>query len=74
MIVWRSSTRRSLRALASIVATAVIVAVAVSRIYLGVHWLTDVVAGILVGAAFVMIVDRSLRGHSLGSRTTCTVH
>lgn len=74
VIVWRSSTRRSLKALAWIVATAVIVAVAVSRIYLGVHWLTDVVAGILVGTAFVLIVDRSLRGHSLGSHPACSVH
>jgi undecaprenyl-diphosphatase len=45
----------ALRALTWVVALAIIVAVALSRVYLGVHYPSDVVAGALVGGAWAVI-------------------
>lgn len=70
-VVWRSSNRRSIRMGGSAVATLVILSVGFSRIYLGVHWFSDVVGGMLVGTAFVIAVAWSLRGHHLGADISC---
>lgn len=45
------------------VAVVVVAAVALSRVYLGVHWLSDVLAGVLLGSATVQIGATTL--HSL---------
>ena len=62
LVVGRS---RAFRALLTAVAAVVVCAVAASRVYLGVHWLTDVVAGALLGAMAVTIAAPSL--HALRS-------
>ena len=56
--VGRSRTMRAL--LAALVVTGVLI-VAFSRLYLGLHWLTDVVGGALLAALFVILGDVALR-------------
>jgi undecaprenyl-diphosphatase len=51
--VWRPSAR----ALAITVAIALAIGVAWSRVYLGVHWTTDVIAGLLIGASWLAITN-----------------
>jgi undecaprenyl-diphosphatase len=56
--VGRSRTLRAL--LAALVVTGVLI-VAISRLYLGYHWLTDVVGGALLAALLVVLGDAALR-------------
>lgn len=63
-IVTRFSTRRWVRVAAVASATAICVAVAVTRLYLDVHWESDVLGGILLGGlglvAAIIWLDRPL--------------
>lgn len=52
-LVWRLTDRPWARALAAVVLPALIVAVGLSRVYLNVHYLTDVAAGWLAGGAWL---------------------
>jgi len=54
-VVLHVSRRPPVRAAALALATLAILAVAYTRVYLGAHWTTDVVAGILVGLFWVVV-------------------
>jgi undecaprenyl-diphosphatase len=60
LILWSVVGRRlGLTALA--LAVVVAIAVGVSRIYLGYHYLTDVVGGLVAGIAWLLVVGASFR-------------
>lgn len=54
-VVFHLTRRRGPRIAAVVGATVVVLGVAFSRVYLGAHWLTDVVAGILLGLFWVVL-------------------
>ncbi|HEX8299453.1 MAG TPA: phosphatase PAP2 family protein [Rubricoccaceae bacterium] len=53
-LVWRLVPNRTVRVLATVVLVALILAVGLSRVYLNVHFLTDVVAGWAAGTAWLV--------------------
>ncbi|MBI2238863.1 MAG: phosphatase PAP2 family protein, partial [Actinobacteria bacterium] len=68
---WEATTSSRVRLAAAWAAGAVVLAVGFSRIYLGVHWFTDVVGGLLVGAIVVLATYRALGGHRLDRSRAC---
>ena len=58
---WRRGPRRA----AAMAALAITLAVAASRVLLGVHWLTDVIAGMITGWAWFMVVTLAFGGRIL---------
>lgn len=56
-IVATFTNRRALWWTSVVVSGAVVAVVAVSRVYLGAHWLTDVVASLLLGACYLLVVE-----------------
>ncbi len=65
MVVRWHSKSGAVRTVVGLLATLVVIAVALSRLLLGMHYLSDVVVGALVGAVALFVVDRGLR---LGER------
>jgi undecaprenyl-diphosphatase len=49
--------RRTLWWIATIVSGTIILLVAASRVYMGVHWFSDVVGGLLFGAVFLLLIE-----------------
>jgi undecaprenyl-diphosphatase len=58
----RLQNRRSLKAYARALAVFLSLAIGVSRVYLGVHWPTDVLAGWSAGAAWAVVCWVIARG------------
>jgi len=54
-VAFHLSNRRGVRATAFIVGLVFVLAVAISRVYLGAHWATDTFAGVLVGLIWVVV-------------------
>ena len=61
VILAAGEPRKDVRALMFACAVAMILAVGVSRVYLGVHWPTDVLAGWVLGAAIALVAMTVLR-------------
>jgi len=55
LIAMASRHRRRWRVLACLVATAPVVVVAFSRLYLDKHWLSDLAGGLTIGAAYLLL-------------------
>jgi undecaprenyl-diphosphatase len=64
LVLTRHSTRR-LRIVAAAAAALVAAGVATSRVLLGVHWLTDVIAGVIVGWMWFFLVTLVFGGRIL---------
>ena len=63
LIAWSIAGRRiGLLSLAA--ASLIVLGVGISRIYLGYHYLTDVVGGVLAGIAWLLVVGAALRARS----------
>jgi undecaprenyl-diphosphatase len=60
LLALRAGKSRRVRTAAAIAAGVLIAAIATSRVYLGVHYPTDVVAGVLLGGAWSVITRRAL--------------
>ena len=58
----RSQERKRLKAFSMLLATALAFMVGISRVYLGVHWPTDVVAGWTAGASWALLCWLAARG------------
>lgn len=71
VVLWQSTRRSGQRFAIATAAGALLLAIAASRVYLGVHWPVDAFAGLLVGAVFVVVVSRFLDGHHVGAAHTC---
>lgn len=71
MIVWESTRKRGLRTTAFLGSIGVIVLVGATRVYLDVHWTTDVLAGWMLGIVLIAATYHALRGHSLNARRAC---
>ena len=70
-LVWRLTDRAWARALASVLGVGMFLAVGLSRVYLNVHFLTDVLAGWAAGLAWLVAslllvdtIERRTRSHS----------
>jgi undecaprenyl-diphosphatase len=62
IVVLAGKPRREVAWAATISTLVLIVGVAVSRVYLGVHYPSDVAAGVLLGATWSVLATRLLRG------------
>ncbi len=54
-LAFRTATRWSVKSAALALGITLVLAVSLSRVYLGVHWISDVVAGITAGTLWVVI-------------------
>jgi undecaprenyl-diphosphatase len=66
MVVALYSRRPALPRIVAVFAWSAAVAVAASRVWLGVHWTSDAAAGLLVGLLAVCVAERAVAGNGCG--------
>jgi undecaprenyl-diphosphatase len=66
LIVSLYTSRRWVWTVATVVAATIMVATTVSRFYMGVHWFTDAVAGLLIGWILLIVLDTRLHSSTRG--------
>ncbi len=71
LVVWEATTNRIARTVAFFGSAAVIVTVAASRVYLDVHWTSDVLAGLLLGTVLVIGTYHALNGDGFHQTRAC---
>ncbi len=54
--LWKSSLATGLKILLTVIGTMIILLVLISRVYLGVHYSSDVLAGLLLSIAYVLLM------------------
>ncbi|WNG93742.1 phosphatase PAP2 family protein [Mycobacterium sp. ITM-2016-00318] len=72
IVIWHSR-RRWLTVVAVIACAAVPLTIAASRVYRGMHYPTDVLAGMLLGAIWLSVVIVYVRSHDAGDRRHAVV-
>jgi undecaprenyl-diphosphatase len=72
IVIWHSR-RRWITVVAVIVCAAVPLTIAASRVYRGMHYPTDVLAGMLLGAIWLSVVIVYVRTHDAGGRRHAAV-
>jgi membrane-associated phospholipid phosphatase len=72
IVIWHSR-RRWITVVAVIVCAAVPLTIAASRVYRGMHYPTDVLAGMLLGAIWLSVVIVYVRSHDAGGRRHAAV-
>jgi undecaprenyl-diphosphatase len=70
--MWHS-TKRWVSVVAVLICAAVPLTIAVSRVYRGMHYPTDVMAGALLGALWLTVVIFYVRRHSAGGHPDAVV-
>jgi undecaprenyl-diphosphatase len=68
LLAARFARRRAVRAAVYVVCAVVVAGVAASRMYLGVHYPSDVVAGVVIGAAWAAFCAAALEAAARGRR------
>lgn len=71
-LIWNLSWKKRIKSILSIISVLIIIFVSISRIYLGVHYATDVIGGLCVSIAYILlyifIVSRTKQSHiNIGS-------
>ena len=69
IILWHSR-HRWIKVVAVVICAAVPLMIAGSRVYRGMHYPTDVLAGLLLGAIWLTVVILYVRTHDAGGRRT----
>jgi len=63
VLVWKYVKNRRTKILTAAISAAIVLAICFSRVYLGVHYITDVIAGLCLGLAIAVITSTTFIRH-----------